>query len=169
MYELFLTLPAQLPEAQVKAKTKEIEEKIKAIGGKLKESFDLGRRALAYPIIRQGTRYNEGYYLDLYFETDRPDKINQLENELRLEAEILRFLIINQQNLPQKHPLQAKMSQERRPGQKQAKTSAALSKKLAPSQAKKYPSPKPEKPRPSEKKKVELEKFDEKLEEILEG
>lgn len=162
MYELFLALPAQLNEGQLKAKTEQIEEKIKAIGGKLKETFEIGRRPFAYPIITGGKRYNDGYFADFYFESSKPQALKTLEEQLRLEPTILKFLIVKQEKIPEAHPL-IKQPQPAA-SEKPPKTAP---KKPVKTKPKAKAAAQPAKPRPSEKQKVKLEKFDEKLDEIL--
>lgn len=73
------------------SKTEE-EDKIKklivALDGKIVTNSALGRRKLAYPIKKE----TAGYYFDYLVEMEG-EKINELNGKLRMEDDIIRYLI----------------------------------------------------------------------------
>lgn len=73
----------------------QLEEHIKRIGGRLEISQQLGRRRLAFRISRQ----SEGYYQVLRFQAPT-EQIAELERLFRLNEAIVRFLILNTEELP---------------------------------------------------------------------
>jgi len=57
--------------------------------GKLAEIKDLGKKVLAYKIKKQ----EEGFYEQFNFEAD-PSSIKELERNLRITDEVMKFMII---------------------------------------------------------------------------
>jgi len=65
-----------------------IKKLIEAAGGKIISNSALGRRKLAYPIKKE----TAGYYFDYLVEMEG-EKINELNNKMKLEENLIRYLI----------------------------------------------------------------------------
>lgn len=66
-------------------------------GGKVHKVFDQGRKKLAYPIAKK----REGHYFILYFSVPT-DVMDKLWREYRLNEDILRFMTLNVEQVPEK-------------------------------------------------------------------
>lgn len=86
-YETVYILRPDLTEEVKKKINDKILDVLSRRGGKVLERKDLGLRMLAYRIARQ----NKGHYYQLNFEGQGP-AIEDLEKNLRLTEEVLRFL-----------------------------------------------------------------------------
>ena len=72
-----------------------VEEPIKKLGGHVDSSQPMGRRRLAFRISKQA----EGYYYLLRFSLPT-GQVEALERLLRLNETIVRFMILNAEELP---------------------------------------------------------------------
>lgn len=86
-YELLFTLPGTLGDKEVAAKANAIINTVKEHGSEV-EFNNIGKIRLAYSIKQ--IRY--GYFYAVAFQAE-PGQIPSLENKLRLDRELLRFLI----------------------------------------------------------------------------
>jgi small subunit ribosomal protein S6 len=64
-------------------------------GGQVKDVDQWGRRRLAYPI----TRFNEGFYAVTHFSLE-PTELRALEGNLGLAEDVLRHLVVRQEEAP---------------------------------------------------------------------
>lgn len=53
-----------------------------------------GRRRLAYTIRFNSIDYRDGYYAVIHF-TARPDRLTELERELKLDTRVIRYLLVH--------------------------------------------------------------------------
>ena len=90
-YELGLVLHPEVEQSDVTEAVDKVGQLIEAGGGEVTSVDVWGRRALAYPIRRQ----TEGTYVFLQAQLD-PGALQDLERNLKLEEEILRYLLIRQ-------------------------------------------------------------------------
>ena len=141
-YELLYILPGKYTEEEMEAISKKINETVKKYGGEITSTDNLGSKKLAYPIGDAQV----GNYLVIEFNGEA-EKIKDLESELKLTPEVLRFSIA----------LKKLKTQEEIEAEKVRKEKMAA-------RAEKAEETKPE-PAP----KVSLEELDKKLGEILEG
>lgn len=88
-YELMFILPGSLDDAQVPEIKNRVLTFINEAQATVGTDVDLGRRRLAYQIKRQ----TSGHYFVLQF-TAEQDAVAALDKKLRLDAEILRYLLI---------------------------------------------------------------------------
>lgn len=88
-YELMFVLPGSLDPATVPALQARVDEYIQAVGGTTTTQVELERRRLAYKIGQQ----THGYYSIRQFDLDRA-KLKELDQKLRLENDILRYLLV---------------------------------------------------------------------------
>jgi small subunit ribosomal protein S6 len=88
-YETLFILHPELPEAQVRETIDRVRRLIEGMNGQVTEMQDWGMRELAYPIHKQprGT-----YVLAQY--TAGTDVVKELERNLKLADEILRFISV---------------------------------------------------------------------------
>ena len=66
-------------------------------GGEVVKIFDQGRKKLAYPINKK----REGHYYVLYFSVPT-ENMDKLWREYRLNEDILRFMTLNVEQVPEK-------------------------------------------------------------------
>ena len=88
-YETLFILHPEIPEAQVRETLDRLRRIIEGMQGQIAEIQDWGMRDLAYPIRKQprGT-----YVLAQY--TARPEVVKELERNLKLADEVLRFISV---------------------------------------------------------------------------
>jgi len=89
LYELMLILNPDLREPEIKKKLKEVTEMIEKAGGKITQEDFWGKKELAYRIKLQ----NEGVYMVYDMELP-PSFLPELQQNLRIEKEILRSMVI---------------------------------------------------------------------------
>ena len=132
-YELTYLISADLTEEEAKQFQDKVTSLIQAEGGILAAGSTILRKKLAYPIKKQ----TQAFLAILTFQLE-PIKLIDLEKKLKLENQMLRYLILI------KPPV-----------------------KEMPARRKKVPEIVPKKPFPPSEKKVELKEIEKKLEEIL--
>lgn len=89
-YEIGYHLSPEIPEGEVSTSSNKIKSLIEKMDGAVK-SGDIKRRRLAYPL----KKHKESYFGFFKF-VFSPDKILKLKNELNLDKQILRFMILTQ-------------------------------------------------------------------------
>lgn len=88
-YILSLILPATLFDEQIKEIVEKIKQLIAGFNGTVSEVREPERKRLAYVI----KKVRNGIYTDVIFNLSK-DKIKDLEKELKLNPEIIRFMIL---------------------------------------------------------------------------
>src|SRR3989344_1771094 len=94
-YELAFHIIPNLEEADVQKTKQELEKTVISRGGTVLFSKDPERTRLAYPIKHQGNAYFG--YLNFNLESSEPETVSQIRDELRLNQNVLRFLILRQE------------------------------------------------------------------------
>lgn len=93
-YELMVIIKPLLPE-DIKSKVlSKIEKQIAKFEGKILKTDVWGKRHLAYNI----KKHEEGYYVVLDIEMPE-ENAPELENALKLQSDVLRHLLIREDNL----------------------------------------------------------------------
>ena len=92
-YELTLVVDGKGGAAKKKKVTETLEKTLKIFKGVIKDSKDWGVRELAYKIGKSET----GLYLYFELELD-PQGVKQLNEKLRTDADIMRYLIVKKGN-----------------------------------------------------------------------
>jgi len=133
-YELSYLILPEMSEEEAKAFQEKIASLIKEEGGVLNDQGIIERIRLAYNIQKQ----SQAYLAVLNFQQE-PLKLTELEKKLKLEKQILRYLILFKKKLKP-------ISQKRQRPEPIIKKERVVSEK---------------------EKKVELQEIDKKLEEIL--
>lgn len=88
-YLLTLVLKIDLDDKARKELVDDMKKKMLGESGKVTKEDVWGVRDLAYPILKQ----TKGYYIHFEFETD-PAVAKGLDNQLKVEEDILRYLLI---------------------------------------------------------------------------
>ena len=78
-------------EEVIQAAVKLVQDTIVRIGGIVTKVDEWGKRHLAYEVKHQ----NEGYYVVIDFEAD-PSQIAELERIIKIHEEIIRHIIVKQ-------------------------------------------------------------------------
>ena len=91
-YELAYIADPDLDEASLSELQEKVTGWVTAVGGKVVNVDNWQKRRLAYPINKQ----DEGYYVFLQVEMP-PDAGQALERDLRINEQILRFMITAQE------------------------------------------------------------------------
>jgi small subunit ribosomal protein S6 len=93
-YELMVALKPLLPDDLRKSLHKEFVDMMSKDGGEVLDIDVWGKRYLAYKI----DGHNEGYYIVYNFK-HLPKNINEMKRVLQLRQEVLRFMIIEVDNV----------------------------------------------------------------------
>lgn len=94
-YELTFVLTTAIDEETSAATVERVNQLIAAGGGSVTEVHAWGRRRLAYPIEHQ----RDGFYVTTRFALP-PAAVDRLDNDLRLNENILRHLVVRQDEVP---------------------------------------------------------------------
>ncbi len=146
MYELDILISPILELEDAELRAEKIKQQIESLNGQIKKIHNLGKIKLAYPIKKQLL----AYFFCLEFEIDS-EEIEKLQNNLKFENDILRFLLLSKS--------QKEKEKEESLVKPQGVKSIATPK---------TPSVAPEETIKTEKAaKIKIEELDKKLEELL--
>ena len=95
LYEVVYILDAALDESAATAKLEKFHELATAHGGEVSAVDHWGARQLAYPIKKQSV----GYYVVAHF-TASADALPEFERLLKLDEEVLRYLLVINEGEP---------------------------------------------------------------------
>jgi small subunit ribosomal protein S6 len=95
LYEVVYILDPVLEESAVTGKLEKFHELATAHGGEVSAVDHWGNRQLAYPIRKHTT----GYYVVAQF-TAKPDALPEFERLLKLDEEVLRYLLVVNEGEP---------------------------------------------------------------------
>ncbi len=87
-YELMFVVDARVPDEEVVALTDETKALIESQGARVTRELSWGKRKLAYPIAKVA----EGKYQLLNIESDGPNPFPEVEQRLRQNERVLRYL-----------------------------------------------------------------------------
>jgi len=88
-YELTFIVQPGVEDDGFPAVVEQVQEWIKAQGGEVLKTDLWGKRRLAYPI----RKHREGYYALIQARIE-PAALNELEHNLKLNEDILRYLLV---------------------------------------------------------------------------
>ena len=94
-YEALFILRSAGTEQEIARSASALEEPIKKLGGRIEQSQSMGRRRLAFRILKQA----EGHYHLMRFSAPT-DQLRELERQFRLNEGIVRFMILNADEIP---------------------------------------------------------------------
>lgn len=149
-YELLYIIPNQYTDEEAKKIKEKVDAMIKSLGAVIGYEEDMGKKKLAYTI----NQVAHGYYYLTEFELEDGTKLQEINNNLRLDKEILRAQIITKKKLT---PEQI---------EKARKHEAARSKMMKEA-AEKEGIPAGAHAAKADEKKTDVKNLDDKLEEIL--
>ncbi len=89
-YELTVLLRPDLTEKELDKEMKLLTDLLSKNGAKVKSKKDAVKRTLAYPVAKQ----MQAYYVYLELEMDS-DKVAGVDEKLRLEEKIIRYLLVS--------------------------------------------------------------------------
>lgn len=98
-YEALVILRVGGTEQEIAQQASQLEEPIKKLGGSIDRLQPMGRRRLAFRILRQ----NEGYYYLVRFHAPT-ESVAELERAFRLNETIVRFIILTEEELAPLQP-----------------------------------------------------------------
>jgi ribosomal protein S6 len=114
IYEFGFLLSGLLPEAGVLALAEKIEKVFESAGAKIVQKSSPERKFLSYPIKKQKEAYFNFYYLEL-----EPEKLEEVKEKFRYDADILRYLCLIISANPAKRGV--RKEKEPRPSREKAK------------------------------------------------
>ncbi|HEX5500256.1 MAG TPA: 30S ribosomal protein S6, partial [Thermomicrobiales bacterium] len=94
-YELMTIVHPEVSEDDLPGALDRISSFVAGAGGTVSETLrdsPWGRRRLAYPIRNGGRDLRDGYYTVYHFEIE-PDRIDDIERELKLDDQVIRYLV----------------------------------------------------------------------------
>lgn len=101
-YELMTILHPEIAEEALPGELERISGFIAGVGGEMIETLQdspWGRRRLAYPIRSGGRDVRDGYYTVWRFSV-APDRVDDLERDLKLDAQLIRYLVVSWEPKP---------------------------------------------------------------------
>ncbi len=115
-YELMTILSPDVTEENIPPALEVIGGYITSAGGELQETLTdspWGRRRLAYPIRHGGRDVRDGYYT-LYHFVLQPSSVREVERELKLNTDVMRYLVTRYEPAPVKEltPEEAEIAAE---------------------------------------------------------
>jgi len=94
-YELVLLVSPDVGDEGFPTTVERVSKFIQERGGEIRDVDQWGRRRLAYPI----TRFTEGFYAVTHFSIE-PTELRALEGNLGLAEDVLRHLVVRQEEAP---------------------------------------------------------------------
>ncbi len=108
-YELTFIISALFPETEHTGIENKILQYLKDIEGQISKSpFSLGRKKLTYPIKKQ----KHGFYVSLEFKLENKNNLKDLDNKLKHNNNILRYLVIKKPFLTEEDKKENKRKEE---------------------------------------------------------
>ena len=98
-YELMYIVRPNVDEQALAAVNEKVEKFVASAGGQMTKRDDWGKRRLAYPIGKS----TEGFYAVLQLDMPAP-AVRDLERNLKLTEEVLRFLVVRVELAPAPAP-----------------------------------------------------------------
>lgn len=91
-YELAVVVSAKLEDEERVALIEKVKELIARFGGNVTKVDDWGKKRLAYEIQKM----NEAFYYFVYFESENTDCPNEMEAQMRIMDNVLRYLVVKE-------------------------------------------------------------------------
>lgn len=92
-YELTVVFDGKLTPAKRKTAVEKTKNQIEVLSGKIANTHEWGEKDLAYPINKS----TNGYFLTYSVEME-PSNVKQLNDKLRVDEGLLRYLLIKTDN-----------------------------------------------------------------------
>ncbi len=91
-YELAVVVSAKLEDEGRAALIEKVKELITRFGGNVTKVDEWGKKKLAYEIQKM----NEAFYYFVYFESENTDCPNEMEAQMRIMDNVLRYLVVKE-------------------------------------------------------------------------
>ncbi|MFC1638820.1 30S ribosomal protein S6 [Patescibacteria group bacterium] len=88
-YEIIYIVPSKYTDAEMEGVVGKVSGILKEAGAEISDTYQMGKRRLAYPIDRQRT----GSYVLSHFEAE-PEAVAKIDAVLRLTGEVLRHMTV---------------------------------------------------------------------------
>lgn len=150
-YEMLYIVSNKYTEKEVETIQEEVKKIIEKHDGKITYSENWGKKKLMYPI----NHFNHGYYA-LYEFDALAANMQKINDEVRLDNKILRFMVVSK-----KARTKSEIQEEKMRAQEILKQEVKETEKEKEAEEKKEEAPK------KEDKKVDLKELDDKLDKIL--
>lgn len=92
-YETLFVVKPTLTEEEIKAQIEKVKAVLEKESAEILATDDMGMRKLAYPVQKN----NRGYYTVLFYKASG-DTISELERNLKINEEVIKFLTIKYSN-----------------------------------------------------------------------
>ena len=89
-YELAVVLTTKIEDEERAASIEKIKEVIARFGGVVTNVDEWGKKRLAYEIQKM----SEAYYYFIHFDTDNTDCPNEIEDQIRIMENVIRYLCV---------------------------------------------------------------------------
>ena len=89
-YELVVVVSAKLEEEERAAEIEKVSNLVTRFGGTITEVEEWGKKKLAYEIQKM----SEAYYYFIHFDTDNTDCPNEIEDQIRIMENVIRYLCV---------------------------------------------------------------------------
>ena len=89
-YELVVVVSAKLEEEERAAEIEKVSNLVTRFGGTITDVEEWGKKKLAYEIQKM----SEAYYYFIHFDTDNTDCPNELEDQIRIMENVIRYLCV---------------------------------------------------------------------------
>jgi len=100
-YETLCTLHPELPETRIEELIAWMQRIVEGMKGQIRQVDKWGMRDLSYRIRKQ----RRGYYIRLEYEAE-PEVLSELERNLRLSEDVLRFMSVRKEVGPERSTVQ---------------------------------------------------------------
>ena len=154
-YEMLFIIPNKFTDEEAQGVFKKVGQLISSLEGKITLENYWGKKKFAYPINHE----YYGYYGLYEFDLER-SLIAEINNKLRLDNDVLRFLVIkkdvkNEEQIKKDAKIKAKIETKKAEEKEKEESKKEADKKTVKS------------PKKSSDKKIDLKNLDEKLEDVL--
>jgi small subunit ribosomal protein S6 len=92
-YELAVVVNVKLEEEERNTVIERVKEYITRFGGTVTDVEDWGKKRLAYEIQKS----KEAYYYFIKFESENTDCPNEVEDNIRIMENVIRYLVVKQE------------------------------------------------------------------------
>ena len=89
-YELVVVVSAKLEEEERAAEIEKVSNLVTRFGGTITDVEEWGKKKLAYEI----QKLSEAYYYFIHFDTDNTDCPNEIEDQIRIMENVIRYLCV---------------------------------------------------------------------------
>ena len=89
-YELVVVVSAKLEEEERAAEIEKVSNLVTRFGGTITDVEGWGKKKLAYEIQKM----SEAYYYFIHFDTDNTDCPNEIEDQIRIMENVIRYLCV---------------------------------------------------------------------------